>query len=129
MGSCYSTPCSPISRTTWTSFAVYQPSALEGTPEDWQSVARRAEQFGSLDLEWWLEPLRGILQQFVAASQGVVDVPFWQITLQVPRREWRPNNHRLDLDAIPLLEGPTHGIGNQSEPLADVEFATGGGHR
>ncbi len=51
---------------------------LEGTPEDWQAVADRAEQFGSLDLEWWLEPLRGILQQFVAASQGVVDRPFWQ---------------------------------------------------
>jgi len=51
---------------------------LEGTPEDWQAVADRAEQFGSLDLEWWLEPLRGILQQFVAASQGVVDRQFWQ---------------------------------------------------
>jgi hypothetical protein len=51
---------------------------LEGTPEDWQTVADRAEQFGSLDLEWWLEPLRGILHQFVAASQGVVDRPFWQ---------------------------------------------------
>ncbi len=51
---------------------------LEGTPEDWQAVADRAEQFGSLDLEWWLEPLRGILHQFVAASQGVVDRQFWQ---------------------------------------------------
>ena len=52
--------------------------SLEGTPEDWQALADRAEQFGSLDLEWWLEPLRGILKQFVAASQGVVDRQFWQ---------------------------------------------------
>jgi Domain of unknown function (DUF4419) len=52
--------------------------SLEGTPEDWQTVADRAELFGSLDLEWWLEPLRGILNQFVAASQGVVDRQFWQ---------------------------------------------------
>jgi len=51
---------------------------LEGTPEDWQMVADRSEQFGSLDLEWWLEPLRGILHQFVAASQGVVDRHFWR---------------------------------------------------
>ncbi len=51
---------------------------LEGTPEDWQTVAERAERFGSLDLEWWLEPLRDILHQFVAASQGSVDLPFWQ---------------------------------------------------
>ncbi len=51
---------------------------LEGTPEDWQTVADRAERFGSLDLEWWLEPLRPVLHQFVAAAQGVVDRPFWQ---------------------------------------------------
>jgi hypothetical protein len=51
---------------------------LEGTPEDWQAVADRAEEFGSLELEWWLEPLREILKQFVAASRGVVDGPFWR---------------------------------------------------
>jgi hypothetical protein len=51
---------------------------LEGTPEDWQAVADRAEHFGSLDLEWWLQPLRGILRQFVAAAQGEIDRPFWQ---------------------------------------------------
>jgi hypothetical protein len=51
---------------------------LEGSAEDWKAVADRAEQFGSLDLGWWLEPLRGILQQFVAAARGIVDRPFWQ---------------------------------------------------
>jgi hypothetical protein len=51
---------------------------LEGTPEDWQAVADRALQFKALDLEWWLAPLRALLQQFVAASQGVVDRSFWQ---------------------------------------------------
>ena len=60
------------------SFCGIPAITLEGTPEDWQAVADRAEQFGSLDLEWWLEPLRGILHQFVAASQGVVDRSFWQ---------------------------------------------------
>jgi hypothetical protein len=51
---------------------------LEGTPEDWQTVADRVEQFNSLDLRWWLKPLRAILRQFVAASQGEIDRPFWQ---------------------------------------------------
>jgi len=51
---------------------------LEGTPEDWQAVANRAERFGSLDLKWWLKPLRAILRQFVAAAQGEIDRPFWQ---------------------------------------------------
>ena len=52
--------------------------SLEGIPEDWQAVADRAEQFGSLGLEWWLKPLRGILKQFVAASQGDADREFWR---------------------------------------------------
>jgi hypothetical protein len=51
---------------------------LEGAAEDWQAVADRAEQFGTLELGWWLEPLRGVLRQFVAAARGVVDRPFWQ---------------------------------------------------
>jgi hypothetical protein len=51
---------------------------LEGTLEDWQAVADRAEQFGSLDLEWWLKPLRAVLQQFVAAARGEIDRPFWR---------------------------------------------------
>jgi hypothetical protein len=50
---------------------------LEGTPEDWQAIADRADQFAFLDLEWWLEPLRGVLRQFVAAAQGNVDRSFW----------------------------------------------------
>jgi hypothetical protein len=51
---------------------------LEGTAEDWQTVADRAEQFGSLDLKWWLKPMRAVLGQFVAAAQGEIDRPFWQ---------------------------------------------------
>ncbi len=60
------------------SFCGIPAVSLEGTPEDWQAVVDRIEQFGSLGLEWWLEPLRGILHQFVAASQVIVDRPFWQ---------------------------------------------------
>jgi hypothetical protein len=51
---------------------------LEGTPEDWQTIADRAEQFAFLDLEWWLEPLRGVLRQFVAAAEGKVAGSFWK---------------------------------------------------
>jgi hypothetical protein len=51
---------------------------LEGTPEDWQTIYDRVDQFGSLDLKWWLKPLRALLRQFVSAAQGEVDRPFWR---------------------------------------------------
>jgi hypothetical protein len=51
---------------------------LEGTPGDWQAIADRAEQFTHLDLEWWLEPLRSVLRQFIAAAHDNVDRSFWR---------------------------------------------------
>ncbi|EDY21140.1 hypothetical protein CfE428DRAFT_1433 [Chthoniobacter flavus Ellin428] len=51
---------------------------LEGTPEDWQALAERAQAFSTFDLEWWLIPLQPVLQEFVAASRGEVRPTFWE---------------------------------------------------
>jgi len=51
---------------------------LEGTIEDWENVRKRVETLAAFDLDWWLEDLRYVLDQFVAASRGEVDVAFWQ---------------------------------------------------
>ena len=50
---------------------------LEGTVEDWRSIAQRVEEFARFDLEWWVKAVRPILEQFVAASAGSVDRKFW----------------------------------------------------
>jgi Domain of unknown function (DUF4419) len=52
--------------------------SLEGTVEDWQELADRAEAFAEYDLEWWMTALRPILQEFIAAARGHVRGPFWQ---------------------------------------------------
>lgn len=51
---------------------------LEGTAEDWQALADRAEAFAKFDLEWWLTPLQPILQEFVATARGEGRRPFWE---------------------------------------------------
>jgi hypothetical protein len=51
---------------------------LEGTAADWRTLAARVEAFAQFGLEWWVEPLRPILQQFVAAAEGSVDRAFWE---------------------------------------------------
>jgi Domain of unknown function (DUF4419) len=50
---------------------------LEGTPEDWRSIARRVRAFSAFDLNWWIDPVLGICEQFVRASEGTVDPDFW----------------------------------------------------
>ncbi len=44
---------------------------VEGTTEDWQTVAYRVEAFADWGLGAWIEVLRPILRQFVRATQGV----------------------------------------------------------
>lgn len=51
---------------------------LEGTPEDWESLAARARGFADLGLGHWLGIVNRILEQFVLASLGDVDLPFWR---------------------------------------------------
>lgn len=51
---------------------------LEGSVEDWQSLADRVEGFAKFDLGWWLTALRPILQEFVCAVQGKVRPAFWE---------------------------------------------------
>lgn len=51
---------------------------LLGSTDDWERAAQKVRslaQFG--DLAWWLEKLYPIMDQFVAASKGSVDLDFW----------------------------------------------------
>ena len=56
---------------------------LEGTVEDWQALADRADAFAEFDLEWWLIPLRPILHELIATARGKVCRPFWKSIYKV----------------------------------------------
>ncbi len=51
---------------------------LEGTVEDWVSVRNRVEQFREYDLDWWVDPLYPVLDQFAEAASGTADQKWWQ---------------------------------------------------
>lgn len=50
---------------------------LEGTAEDWGTISDRVQQFAQFDLDWWIRPLRRILEKFIDAASGKVDQKFW----------------------------------------------------
>lgn len=52
--------------------------SLEGTIEDWETMRQRLEVFAPFGPDDWLEDMRGILDEFVAAKGGDVRVEFWQ---------------------------------------------------
>jgi hypothetical protein len=50
---------------------------LEGTADDWRRIASRVREFSRFGLDWWVDAVEPVLEQFVAAAEGKVDRRFW----------------------------------------------------
>ena len=50
---------------------------LEGTVDDWKKLRDKTLSLAQYDLDWWIEALKPILDQFVDAASGKVDQKFW----------------------------------------------------
>jgi hypothetical protein len=51
---------------------------LEGTPDDWKNILFKTQTLAKYELEWWIDCLVPILQEFVNASSGNVNTDFWK---------------------------------------------------
>ena len=51
---------------------------LEGTTDDWINLREKALNLAKYELDWWIKPLTPVLDQFVDAASGKVDVNFWR---------------------------------------------------
>lgn len=60
---------------------------IEGTPEDWNKILKKTEQLRKYDLDWWVDDLKPILNEFIKASEGNVDKAFWRNIVKKDRPE------------------------------------------
>jgi hypothetical protein len=51
---------------------------LEGSASDWRSLREKIEILAHFEMDWWLSSLRPILDQFVRAADGDIDLEYWQ---------------------------------------------------
>ena len=51
---------------------------LDGLPEDWELLLKQTRNLAQFDLTWWIDVLSPILEEFLAASQGRINLKFWQ---------------------------------------------------
>lgn len=51
---------------------------LEGTPEDWEKVLKKAQYLKKYKLDWWIKELEPILKKFIETSRGNIDKEFWK---------------------------------------------------
>ena len=51
---------------------------LTGTPDDWRKVLDKTLALEAFGLDWWVEDLAPILEEFISAAEGNPDIPFWK---------------------------------------------------
>jgi len=51
---------------------------LEGTPEDWEKVLKKAQYLKKYELSWWIQELEPILKKLIETSKGNIDKEFWK---------------------------------------------------
>jgi hypothetical protein len=60
---------------------------IEGTTDDWQKVLNKTQQLRKYDLDWWVDDLVPILNEFINASKGNINKVFWQNIVKKDRPE------------------------------------------
>lgn len=60
---------------------------IEGTPDDWEKVLNKTLQLRKYDLDWWVDDLVPILNEFINASKGNINKVFWQNIVKKDRPE------------------------------------------
>ena len=63
---------------------------LKGTPDDWQSILDRTRKLRAYGIDWWVDDLEPILEEFVKASKGKPDTEFWRSIV----KKYRPGDVR-----------------------------------
>jgi uncharacterized protein DUF4419 len=51
---------------------------LDGTPDDWRAIRRRALALEEYELAWWTSALGPVLDELVSTAEGRVDIAFWK---------------------------------------------------
>ena len=88
----------------WTRCGIPQ-ITLEGTPEDWNRLRQKAQGLRAFELDWWIDPLTDVLDEFCKASQGQVDRGWWNSFFKIESASGGSyiNGHILKL--FPYLKG------------------------
>ena len=60
---------------------------IEGTTDDWEKVLNKTQQLRKYNLDWWVDDLVPILNEFINASKGNVNKVFWQNIVKKDRPE------------------------------------------
>lgn len=94
---------------------------LRGTKADWVALRERVELLSPFDLDWWLPAVRGVLDRFVEAFDGVIEPARWRTIIQTHEAYGGDHLDGWILGLIPYL---TNSIGerpSKRNPVAEAK--------
>lgn len=89
---------------------------LEGTADDWEKLAERTRDLGRFGLNWWTTALTPVLDEFVAASRGQVNVQFWQSIYKLDGGSGGPYTNGWITAFFPYLKNRQTGMATNRNP-------------
>ena len=51
---------------------------LMGSVDDWELIKNKVKNFKDFNLDWWLQELFPVLDEFISASKGSPNIDFWK---------------------------------------------------
>lgn len=90
---------------------------LQGTTEDWEEIRSRTQKLAKYDLEWWTKELDPILVEFVNASKGNINKPFWMNMFKYHSQEEYGAPHIIDGWIVKFYPYDKHGKRNKLDKL------------
>ena len=94
---------------------------LEGTTADWKRLAEKVAGLKAFDLDWWLDHLHPICQQFVRASSGDVDQSHWQNICKLRNAYGGDVINGWIAKLFPYLRAFTDGPCNRKNPIFESD--------
>jgi len=96
---------------------------LEGTTDDWEHLQEKVDRLRIFEIDWWLDHLHPICDQFIRASRGDVDLSHWQNICKLRSEYGGDIVNGWIAKLFPYLRGFSNGPCNRKNPI----FETGQG--
>ena len=70
--------------------------SLEGKQEDWIALKEKTRALKQYELDWWLNDVEAILDQFISAFRGEIDKDFWRNMFKIHKPQMCGDTEKID---------------------------------
>ncbi|MEO1527335.1 MAG: DUF4419 domain-containing protein, partial [Planctomycetota bacterium] len=92
---------------------------LEGTLADWQKLRSKLDELRVFDIDWWLDKLEPLIDQFVRARGGDIDLDHWQNVCKLQDAYGGSQINGWVCKLFPYVRSFTHGPATRRNPALD----------